>query len=1103
MKTKIILLLAIMAMMGLNVDAVTQFNISVERSAGWCGTEAPYWGDGSADVIGHTPDFTNCRYFYRFNVSQILYPTTAWISTKTRDANTLFPTPVYCGYVSIQNWTKPSAFPPLEAVPGTLPSCGLVNVSGTFTLFNVSVSTLIGYMHDIQIFTVRWSPPLWQNASDTNKLTTYNAQGTAPIPTLHIIAQSIDEGANITVTGTVTSTNSTPIDGATVNFQSPFDTYETTTNSTGNYTLTNIAAYSNYTLIATKFAFIPNSQDDINLSVTTHVGNIQLTPGNETPPTIDGIFPNDDTIATSDFNILLNVSDLQGDNITVNITSPLCTIYNEIVESGSALEIPWSCFNITPGSSYNYTVILTDGTNSTAPVTYNFTSPTVDCSMNTQSLEICCNITAVPDEVTSVYRITDVFTSNCGTQSLSSTDNVCWHSEDGLTYNKEYELKAAYGAEYCNDAANQLSDIFNFTTYECYENATPTGCPEGYDCSGVLCVSNITNESTSGNTTLTFWDWTDVSSGEMELLIAYYEHNGVPITGASCNYSSDGIVPTTNTLFQAMLDVYARNVQIKDNTQGPSSYIVTCSRNGYPTLQAQNNFTIHNGTSVFTTATWILSPSLVENGGSALFTVAYETSGDVAIIGGSCTLQVGLSSYTMIESPQEGHYYYSFTASSVGSYSYSANCTKTNYQDAVSSTRTLNVYERDEEPEDPQPDHCTDGVENYDESYIDCGGSCDPCGIGDPCEGIDDNCYSGWCGTTGICLSPSCSDNIMNGDESGIDCGGPCPDCMCFENWDCSPDGSESCISNSCTDDNCTVSADCSSILWYDLDLGYFTADRECANSKCRFLSQNETTGDIVIDIFPVFYLVWNDSGRDVYVSSCEEGTNAFSVKTNLPTRNWYFLSNPTFYSPYATPTGQNFLFGDNELLTLTTDDIPEMCLMQSSYDRLYSLITFYATDGTNERYRSIYALTFKKAFTGNASYLDTNQINISLSRNATCSYRQSETDNWTLINSVESSLVFFNQSASQSWFFQCNNTYGEGIPLIYRGGNRIALDLLVFVIAAMFNGLYTGLFGTPYVWQTWHILIIAILALFTFPTLLIILFYMKRKEKEQRLGKF
>ncbi|MCP3682399.1 MAG: hypothetical protein GY861_06875 [bacterium] len=49
---------------------------------------------------------------------------------------------------------------------------------------------------------------------------------------------------------------------------------------------------------------------------------------------------------------------------------------------------------------------------------------------------------------------------------------------------------------------------------------------------------------------------------------------------------------------------------------------------------------------------------------------------------------------------------------------------------------------------------CFDGVQNGDETGVDCGGSCPSCEI-----------------------PASCFDGIQNGDETGVDCGGSCPEC--------------------------------------------------------------------------------------------------------------------------------------------------------------------------------------------------------------------------------------------------------------------------------------------------------------------------------------
>lgn len=830
----------------------------------------------------------------------------------------------------------------------------------------------------------------------------------------------------------------------------------------------------------------------------------------ENPPVIDGAYPSDNYMVTDYFNVEVNISDANGDSMEVNIT---CADHSSIyyaasLPSGSTISTPWTCGLPAYNTSYNYTVYLNDGTNTTI-ATYNFSAPVLACTSSETELSLCCNLSGIPDDLTPNLRITDIFTSNCGSFELSDTGTSCYNSGHGVTHSKDYELTVAYGSsgDTCLDTAYTQSNIINLSTYECYENETPTGCLEGYNCSIHSCTaSNLTYNSSEGNTTLTLIDWAHVTAGEIEAITAHYTHQGQPITGASCNYSSDAIISSgypydPGQLYEVSSHAYFATVQVKDTIAGNYSYVVTCSRLGYPTLQAQDNFTVHNATEGYTTVTWTLSPSLVERGDHMTFTVVYETSGGILLPGATCILNIGLADYTMTDWGT-GVYYDLIAASYVGFYSYYVTCNLTGYSNATSSTKTVTVFEEGEEPPEPEPDHCTDGVENYDESDIDCGGSCDPCADGKDCEGDDDNCYSGWC-YNGVCTSPSCSDNIMNGDETGIDCGGSCPDCMCFQNWDCAPDGSEQCIDNTCVDDACTTNADCISILWYDLEYGYYTADRECYNLKCRFTTENETTGGIYLNIFPQVYIVWNDSGREVYISNCEEATNYFTAKTNVPTQNWYFLSDPVFYSPYATPLAINYIFGGEDYSAITTDDITQLCLMLPSYDRLYSLITFYATDGTHSRYKSIYTLTFKEAFTVNASYHAEDQINISISRNATCSYRTSTILNWTQINTIEATQILLNVSTSQSLYIKCSNIYGEEAETTYEGGLRLVWNFIFFLFGALFNRLFFVVTGSTFVWHAWYILPIVVLALFVFPTLLLILLYDKRKRREQESKRF
>lgn len=84
---------------------------------------------------------------------------------------------------------------------------------------------------------------------------------------------------------------------------------------------------------------------------------------------------------------------------------------------------------------------------------------------------------------------------------------------------------------------------------------------------------------------------------------------------------------------------------------------------------------------------------------------------------------------------------------------------------------------------------CVDNVMDGDETDIDCGGGCVPCGDGLDCA-VDADCQSGVC-TGNICQGPACDDTVFNGNETDVDCGGPCPPCAygdnCQSDEDCVP----------------------------------------------------------------------------------------------------------------------------------------------------------------------------------------------------------------------------------------------------------------------------------------------------------------------------
>lgn len=81
-------------------------------------------------------------------------------------------------------------------------------------------------------------------------------------------------------------------------------------------------------------------------------------------------------------------------------------------------------------------------------------------------------------------------------------------------------------------------------------------------------------------------------------------------------------------------------------------------------------------------------------------------------------------------------------------------------------------------PDCPTESTCSDGVQNGQETGVDCGGpDCLPCPTCD--DGIQNGAETGVdCGGPDCPDCPTCDDGLQNGAETGIDCGGPdCPDC--------------------------------------------------------------------------------------------------------------------------------------------------------------------------------------------------------------------------------------------------------------------------------------------------------------------------------------
>ncbi|MEM9073738.1 MAG: hypothetical protein AAGE52_34930 [Myxococcota bacterium] len=126
---------------------------------------------------------------------------------------------------------------------------------------------------------------------------------------------------------------------------------------------------------------------------------------------------------------------------------------------------------------------------------------------------------------------------------------------------------------------------------------------------------------------------------------------------------------------------------------------------------------------------------------------------------------------------------------------------------------------------------CTDGLQNGSELGIDCGGGCEPCatcedglrnggelgvdcgGECEPCPSCTDGFRNGDeldvdCG--GSCAAcPTCDDEIQNGDELGVDCGGDCAPCSTATCADGVQNGDETDVDCGGTCDPCAAGETC------------------------------------------------------------------------------------------------------------------------------------------------------------------------------------------------------------------------------------------------------------------------------------------------------
>lgn len=127
-------------------------------------------------------------------------------------------------------------------------------------------------------------------------------------------------------------------------------------------------------------------------------------------------------------------------------------------------------------------------------------------------------------------------------------------------------------------------------------------------------------------------------------------------------------------------------------------------------------------------------------------------------------------------------------------------------------------------------EHCMDGIQDADETDVDCGGSCGATCRASPPEKCsqDKDCVTDVCDAISkVCLAATCSDGHKNGVETDVDCGGA----ECFaEGKTCAPEM------------QCVVDSDCTGNMMPTCNGAVFTPEAVCDATSKRCQAGTPTT---------------------------------------------------------------------------------------------------------------------------------------------------------------------------------------------------------------------------------------------------------------------
>ncbi len=257
-------------------------------------------------------------------------------------------------------------------------------------------------------------------------------------------------------------------------------------------------------------------------------------------------------------------------------------------------------------------------------------------------------------------------------------------------------------------------------------------------------------------------------------------------TNATYNWAINGTNPNsgTNAWFAEDIGTTVDQFLELNNTVTPTSSTLLSFSHDYDTETGWDGgvvqYSLDGGTN------WLdLGPYMTQNGYNSTIDNNGATPAFAGTSGGYIETVVDLSSFD--GQNMNIRFWMSCDASVAGVGWYIDDVTiKSNFIDNtafVTADGGISLEDRLDTPTEIFYAQCINGIQDGDETGVDCGGAfCPPCPTCD--DGIQNGDETGVdCGGLVCDACPTCDDGILNGNEVEIDCGGPdCPECPCLDN---------------------------------------------------------------------------------------------------------------------------------------------------------------------------------------------------------------------------------------------------------------------------------------------------------------------------------